>query len=465
MVLRRASRFLLSTALAGVLSLGPAFGASLTDALITAYQTSPLLESSRASLRSLDENVAQARSQKRPQVDASIGADTRSNVIEALDSRVDSIQAAVGASLLIYDHGQTRAAIDSARNLIAAARSDLVDVEQFVLFSAVEAYLDVRQNEEFVRLARNDVERQLETLNATRNRFEVGEVTRTDVSQSEARVASSRSILADSEGALEIARQAYLAAVGVLPTNLERVPPLPEVPASLEEATAVALRMNPQIIAAQFAADAASFDVERAIAAKGPTVRVFGRAGAERGNAFGQTYDGNTFGSAGVEAAMPLYTGGRNDSLVRQAQAVLDQRRYQVQEAGRAVTQQVAAAWIELETARVSIVARREQAEAARIAAEGVAEEARLGARSTIDVLDADQERLQADAEVVRALRNEYVATYGVLRAMGLLTVKHLQLGIETYDPDVNFARVQSAPIGGYDTSVIDRIRSRWDPR
>ena len=150
---------------------------------------------------------------------------------------------------------------------------------------------------------------------------------------------------------------------------------------------------------------------------------------------------------------------------MRQAQAVLDQRRYQVQEAGRAVTQQVAAAWIELETARVSIVARREQAEAARIAAEGVAEEARLGARSTIDVLDADQERLQADAEVVRALRNEYVATYGVLRAMGLLTVKHLQLGIETYDPDVYFARVQSAPIGGYDTSVIDRIRSRWDPR
>ena len=127
-----------------------------------------------------------------------------------------------------------------------------------MLFSAVEAYLDVRQNEEFVRLARNDVERQLETLNATRNRFEVGEVTRTDVSQSESRVASSRSTLADAEGALELARQAYLAAVGVLPTNLERVPPLPDVPASLEEATAVALRMNPQIIAAQFAADAAT---------------------------------------------------------------------------------------------------------------------------------------------------------------------------------------------------------------
>jgi outer membrane protein len=456
---------MVTTALAGVLALGPAYGATLTDALITAYQTSPLLESSRASLRSLDENVAQARSQKRPQVDASIGADTRSNVIEALDSTVDSLQAALNASLLLYDNGQTRASLDAARNVVAAARADLTDVEQFVLFSAVEAYLDVRQNEEFVRLARNDVERQLETLRATENRFEVGEVTRTDVSQSESRLANSRSILADSEGALELARQAYLAAVGVLPTNLERVPPLPDVPASLEEATAVALRMNPQIIAAQFSADSAKFNVERAIAAKGPSVRAFGSVGAERGNAFGQTYDGTTFGRAGIEAGMPLYTGGRNDSLVRQAQAVLDQRRYQVQEAGRAVTQQVAAAWIELETARVSIIARREQAEAARIAAEGVAEEARLGARSTIDVLDADQERLQADAEVVRALRDEYVATYGVLRAMGLLTVKHLQLGIETYDPDVYFTKVQSAPVGGYDTSVIDRIRSRWTPR
>jgi len=465
MFFRRTSRFLVTTAVAGFLALGPAFGASLTDALITAYQTSPLLESSRASLRSLDENVAQARSQKRPQVDASISADTQSNVIEALDSRVDNLQAALNASLLIFDNGQTRASIDSARNTIAAARADLVDVEQFVLFSAVEAYLDVRQNEEFVRLADSDVERQLETLRATQNRFEVGEVTRTDVSQSESRVANSRSILADAEGALELARQAYLAAVGVLPANLERVPPLPDVPASLEEATAVALRMNPQIIAAQFAADAATFDVERAIAAKGFRVTVFGSVGAERGNAFGQTYDGNSFGRAGIEAGVPLYTGGRNDSLVRQAQAVLDQRRYQVQEAGRAVTQQVAAAWIELETARVSIVARREQAEAARIAAEGVAEEARLGARSTIDVLNADQERLEADAEVVRALRNEYVATYGVLRAMGLLTVKHLQLGIETYDPDVYFAKVQSAPIGGYNTSVVDRIRSRWDRR
>ena len=191
--------------------------------------------------------------------------------------------------------------------------------------------------------------------------------------------------------------------------------------------------------------------------------------GVERTNQFSQLgdefWDGDTFGSLGIEGAMPLYSGGRNDSLVRQAQAILDQRRFELQDTAREVTQEVSLAWTELLVARASIVARREQAEAASIAAEGVAEEARLGARSTLDVLDADQERLTAEAEVVRALRDEYVAAYGLLRAMGLLTIEHLRLGIETYDPDVNFSRVERGPIGGYDTSAVDRIRARWERR
>ena len=148
---------------------------------------------------------------------------------------------------------------------------------------------------------------------------------------------------------------------------------------------------------------------------------------------------------------------------MRQAQALLDQRRFELQDEGRTVTEAVANAWTQLDVARASIVARREQVEAARIAAEGVAEEARLGARSTLDVLDADQERLQAEAEVVRAMRDEYVAAYGLLQAMGLLTVEHLRLGVTPYEPDVNFRRVQNGPIGGYDTSAVDRIRARWE--
>ncbi len=438
------------------------FAQSLADALVTAYQTSPLLDSSRAALRSLDETVPQARANRRPQVSTGVGANS-GQTFDGSDP-VHELRATLDASLLVFDNGQTAAAIEAARNQIAAGRADLMDVEQFVLFNAVQAFADVRQAQEFVRLAVNDVERLDETLRATRDRFEVGEVTRTDVSQSEARLAELDSQLAAARGQLEIAREAYRAAVGVLPQNLQPLPPLPELPRVVDEAIAIGIRRNPQIIAAQYNERVAVYDFDRALAAKGPSVTASASLGARRGNSnFDSSWDNTTFGEVGIRGSLPLYTGGRNDSLVRQAQAILDQRRFEVQDAGRSVTQQVASAWAELEVARASIVARREQAQASTIAEEGVTEEARVGARSTLDVLNAVQERLQAEAEVVRSLRNEYVAAYGLLRAMGLLTVAHLGLGVETYDPEQNFARVRPGPSGGYDTSVVDRIRARWE--
>lgn len=465
MTTRRFSHFLASAALAAGLSVwsGPMAAETLTDALIKAYQTSPLLESSRAALRSLDEGVPQARSARRPQVGASVSGQT-GTTLEGLDIGLAGVEAALNANLLIFDNGQTAASIEAARNQVASGRADLKDVEQFVLFNAVQAYVDVRRDEEFVQLAMNDVDRLDETLSATKNRFDVGEVTRTDVSQSEARLAESRSQLAAAKGQLEVSREAYRAAVGMLPGNLERLPKLPDLPATLDEATAIGIQRNPQIVSAQFAERAAVYNFDRALAAKGLSVSVTGSVGVQRLRQQSNTdFNGDTFGQAGISANLPLFTGGRNDSLVRQAQSVLDQRRFEVQDSARKVTQQVAAAWAELQVARASITARRQQAEASRIAAEGVAEEARLGARSTLEVLDAVQENLQAEAEIVRALRDEYVASYGVLRAMGLLTVEHLALGIESYNPDVYFSKVESGPSGGYDTSAVDRIRKRWE--
>ncbi len=455
---------LLSGTLAAVLSFGTggiASADSLADALVKAYQTSPLLDSNRAALRARDENVPQALSAKRPQVDAGVFGSGQTTV-EQLDNQLDNLQAALNVSLLLFDNGQTKAAVELARNLIAAGRADLKNVEQTVLFNAVQAYVDVLRDQEFVRLASNDVERLNDTLSATQNRFDVGEVTRTDVSQSQSRLAESRSTLAGAQGQLEISRQAYKAVVGTLPGKLEKAPPLPALPKTLEEATAIGIQRNPLIVSAQYAERAAVYDFDRARAAKGLSVSVSGSAGFERGNSNG-IWDGNTFGQAGISASVPLYTGGRNDSLVRQAQDLLDQRRFELQDTGRTVTQGVAQAWTQVDVSRATIVARREQARAASIAAEGVAEEARLGARSTLDVLDADQEQLQAEAEIVRSMRDEYVAGYALLQAMGLLTVEHLKLGIATYDPDVNFKKVRGGPIGGYDTKAVDRIRARWE--
>ncbi|HVL21729.1 MAG TPA: TolC family outer membrane protein, partial [Amaricoccus sp.] len=410
--MRHLRHLLLTSAVAALLP-GAAVAESLADALVKAYQTSPLLESNRAALRGLDESVPQARAQRRPQVGVGVSGSSEANVIEDPDEQLTVLQAALNAQLVLYDHGQTRAAIESARNTIAAGRADLKDVEQLVLFNAVAAYVDVLQNQEFVRLANNDVDRLNETLRATRDRFEVGEVTRTDVSQGESRLAASRSTLETAEGEVEIARQAYRVAVGTLPQNLEPAPPLPQLPGSLEDATRIGIERNPAIVAAQFAERAAVYDFDRARAAKGPSVTVSASAGGERNNRpinqnsvipvdEGTPWDGEAFASIAIDGNLPLYTGGLNDSIVRQAQALLDQRRYELQDEARTVTEAVANAWTQLDVARASIIARREQVEAARIAAEGVAEEARLGARSTLDVLDADQERLQAEAEVVR---------------------------------------------------------------
>jgi outer membrane protein len=455
-----------SSAIAALLafSAGGAGAESLADALVKAYQSSPLLDANRAALRSLDEAVPQARANKRPQVGVGISGTTQSSVEDPAADQLSNAQASLNASLLVYDHGQTAAAVQAATNRIAAGRADLRSVEQLVLYNAVVAYVDVRRSLEFVRLGGSDVERLNETLEATQNRFDVGEVTRTDVSQSQSRLAASRSTLAASEGELEIARQAYRQAVGTLPGQLDPLPPLPAVPTTRAEAERIAMQRHPDIVSAQFAERAAVYDFDRALAAKGPTVSISGQVGAERGNTNG-IWDGVGYGQVGIEGNLPLYTGGSNDSIIRQAQDLLDQRRFEVQDTARTVAQEVSSAWTNLATAQASIVARRQQAEAARIAAEGVAEEARLGARSTLDVLDADQERLQAEAEIVQAVRNEYVAAYALLRAMGLLTVQHLKLGIETYDPEVNFVAVRDGRPGGYDTSAVDRIRSRWDSR
>ncbi len=461
MILRKVTRLLLASAILSVgVGAGGASGETLTDALIRAYQTSPLLDANRAGLRSLDETVPQARSNRRPQVSAT-GQVLLQTDIEEFPFE-DIYAAALQSTLLLYDSGQTATAVESARLGVAAGRASLVGVEQDVLFSAVSAYMDVIQALEFVRLAENDVSVLTEQVEATQNRFEVGEVTRTDVSQTEARLAGSRGQLVNARGNLDLARQAYQAAIGSLPRDLAPPPPLPALPASLAEAEQLALRLNPVLVSARFNERAAIADFDRARAASRLTLEA--NAGLEYSGqqSLAPQGDDSFDASVGLGASVPLYSGGRNSSLIRQAQQVLEQRKFEVQDAGRSVTEQVNNAWSQLDVARALIVANREQVVAAQIAFEGVSEEARLGARSTLDVLDADQERLTAEAEVVRSVRDEYVAAYAVLQAMGLLTVAHLDLGIETYDPDTYFSAVQSAPVGGFDTSAVDRIRARW---
>ncbi|MEM9231092.1 MAG: TolC family outer membrane protein [Pseudomonadota bacterium] len=436
---------------------------TLTETLIHAYQNSPALESSRASLRSFDENVPLQRSARRPNVSATARGDLDASDDDDWDID-NSFSASLNASLLIYDHGETAAAVESARAIVSAQRWFLISDEQAVLLDAVTAFMDVRRDIESVNVARNNVSVLAEQVRATQDRFDLGEVTRTDVSLSEARLAAARANEALVLGSLAISRENFLAAVG-RPAGTPQPPPvLPELPATLAQAEAIAMREQPELNAARFNQIAAEFDLTRARAARGPTVSL----GADvtysdtPGNAFTSGRSRDTSAGLSVTGNLPIYQGGQLSALVRQAEANLAQSQFDVQNTARAVRQNLGSAWSNLAVARATITANQQEVRAATVAFEGGREEASLGARTTLDVLDLEQDLRDAEFALASSLRDEYVAAYQLLSAMGLLTVKHLNLGIPTYDPDVNFNRVQNGPYSTVEGSILDKLRDRY---
>jgi outer membrane protein len=432
----------------------PALSDTLTDALISAYQTNPSLEISRASLRSLDENVAQARAGRRPTLNIS-GSGTLASS-SSISGVTDSYRASLDAALNIYDGGRTAAAVAAAIAGVEAGRANLRFEEQKVLLAATAAFMNVRRDEQFVSLAQSNILVITQQVRAARDRFEVGEVTRTDVSQAEARLAAARSNLSATLGAQARSRQNYLAVVGKEARNLSPPPAIPSLPISLEEAQVIAMREHPSLAAARARLDIAEYDVERARGAERPSVSLSGSLGATENGMSDET------ASVSLSATMPIFSGGRLSSLIRQAQQVLSQRKFEVQNTARLVAETTAISWADLNVSKASIRARKQQIEAARIAFEGVSEEARLGARTTLDVLDAEQELLNARTDLASAQRDEYVAAFNLLSAMGLLSVQHLGLGVPVYDPTANYDRVQGGPSGTFDGSVVDRISPRW---
>ncbi len=448
----------IALALAGGMALGAtaAVAENLADALVEAYKTHPNLAASRAALRSVDESKIQAEAQGKVRVDADAsygavsthGAPSGLSVVSGSSSRAiddDPFVAGVNARLPLYTGGRIENAIEGATDNVFGARAQLRAVEQDVLLAAVIAYVDVRRDTEFVTLARNNVRVINEQLRAAQDRFSVGEVTRTDVSQAEARLASARSSLAATTGALARSREAYFAAVGLTADNLSPPPPLPDLPDTLEEATALAEANHPLIEAARHAVRSAEKDVKVAIGAKLPTISLDSRVGYSN-DIFTSGGGETASASIGISGSVPLYTGGENTSRVRQAQALVSQRTAQVHDTARLVRQSVAVAWANLKVARALIEASRQEIRAAQLAYEGVSEEAKLGSRTTLDVLDAEQELLNARTDLVSAQRDEYVAGYNLLSSVGSLSVKHLGLNAPRYDVGEYAERVREHP-------------------
>ena len=425
----------------------PVQAETLGDALVGAYTHSGLLDQNRALLRAADEDVAIALSRLRPVLNWSASAERQFGATSAggvtVGSVTEDITLGISAQLTVYDFGANKLAIEAAKESVLATRQALISVEQSVLLRAVSAFMEVRRSLENVALRENNVRLITQELRAAQDRFEVGEVTRTDVALAEARLAAARANLASEQGGLDIARAEYAAVVGRKPGALKAPGRLPALQPQ-EQAQALALRTHPSMIQAQHNISAAELNVARADAAMKPTVTLQGRYGITEGLSPDRFTEG---GSISLNVQGPIYQGGALSALKRQAMARRDAERGNLHVVRHGVTQNVANAYAQLAIARARIQATDRQIRAARVAFEGVREEATLGARTTLDVLDAEQELLDAQAQFISAKVDETKAAYGILASVGLLTVDHLKLGVQQYDPAAYYNLVKSAPV------------------
>lgn len=440
----QATKNLMAGAVAVGLAPGLAQAESLADAMVSAYKSSGLLEQQRALLRVEDEDVAIQVSALRPILSytAAMGQ-TRTKFHNSVLPSSKNLNASLtlNASLQLFDFGKTDQSIAIARETVMAARDGLVGVEQTVLGNAVSAYLDVISSSESVALQQNSVRLITQELRAARDRFEVGEITQTDVSLAEARLAAARSSEAAAQGSLLVAREAYKAAVGHYPGRLSGLPTPPRIPSTVEQAKAQANVRHPDILAAKRQVTIAEMAIELAELNMLPTLD----ANASVTRAVRPS--DQTQASASLTFSGPIYTGGRLSALYRQAVAQAEASRAGLMVTTQTVDQLVGNAWAQLVIATASLEATDRQIRASRVALRGAQEEAKLGARTTLDVLNAEQELLDAQASQIQARADQYSAVYGVLQTMGLLTAEHLNLGIATYDPSAYYNAVQDAPI------------------
>ncbi len=424
-----------------------AWADNLTDAFIGAYNTSGLLEQNRALLRAADEDVAIAVSALRPIINwtVSVSQDYTRTTTSGIVVRNEPSTFFTGLTLaqLIYDGGFSILGKQSAQEIVLSTRQSLIDVEQAILFRAANAYLNVVLQEETVQIQVNDVDVSAEELRASRDRFEVGEVTRTDVALSEAQLASSQADLAVARGNLSTAQAEYVNAVGKLPGATAGQPSLPSLPRSESEAISFARRNHPAILAAQHEVRALDLQVQQQRANLGPNVTLNADAGIT------ESYDNDDDtenASVSLNFNQPIYAGGRLAASVRRAMATRDASRANLLNVQKDITQGVSEAYANFQAASASLRASTEQVRASQVAFDGIREEATLGARTTLDVLNAQQDLLDAQLNEVASRTERSRAAYQLLQAQGLLTAERLGLAVQIYDPTLYYNLVKKAP-------------------
>ncbi len=446
-------------AIAGVALWAPlAYADTLNGALILAYQNNPTLNSQRASVRVTDEGVPQALSGYRPRVtfNGTVGSQytdstTRSATLGAtytqLSGNMTPSSLGVTATQTLYNGFQTANRTRQAESQVQAARETLRVSEQAVLLAAATAYMNLLRDTAILDLQRRNVEVLQEQLRQTRDRFNVGEVTRTDVAQSESRLAAGRSQVLSAEATYKASVATYRQVIGVEPGKLAAGSPVDRFsPRDLTSSIGVATATNPQVTTAEYNLDAALQQVKVAEGALYPTLSVQGNVQQAYELSLLQlrTFNASVIG----QLTVPIYQGGAEYSLIRQAKETMGQRRLDLDTARDQVRQNVVQSWGQLDAAKANIEATQAQVQASEIALNGVREEARVGQRTTLDVLNAQQELVNARVSLVSAQRDRVVASYTLLAAVGRLSPQILGLRVPTYDSGVHYQQVRDTWAG-----------------
>ena len=410
---------------------------SLYDVLALTYQNNTTILAAREGFKATQEDIVQAKSALKPSVnaDASISyTNTEASGNEFQVSNGGNLAKSLGvnATQLLYTGGIVKAGIEQAEYLVAAQGFALSAVEQQMLFEAVQAYMDVLRNKAVLELQRNNQSVVSRELEQARARFEVGEITRTDVSQSEARYAGAQADVINAQAAVKTAQSRFKQIVGAEPSENMGYPNVVfDMPSELEDVLALGLSNNREILQARLNQKAAQSAVESVKGERLPQVSAQGT--------LSQSYDPNDFiddqrlARIGVVASVPLYTGGATRSRIRQAQKVVNQREQDILTVEQRIESEIIAYWENWQAAKAESVARQAQVSASRLAQEGVDIEAEFGERTTLDALNADQELLSAQVDLTISQRNEIVSRFALARVLGLLVSRNL--GFEIINP------------------------------
>jgi outer membrane protein len=422
---------------------------SLPDALVRAYQGNPQLNSERAKLRATDEGVPQALSGYRPQVTVGLSSGLISvrNLLPDSTSQSTLLKpwtAALTVNQTLFNGNKTGSMVRQAEAQVRSGRESLRATGQSVLLDAVTVYMQVLSNQSLVEAQRLNVTFLRETLNTTRTRLNAGDVTPTDVAQAEARLARGTADLNAAEVALAVSQATYTQVIGSPPGHLAPAEPIDRLlPRSREDSLIAGRRENPNITGATYDLDAAQFAINIAQSSLFPTLGAQAQVSREVQN-------DTTLGTTRTDQAsivgtlnIPIYDGGLAASQVRQAKEALAQARSQLDRTRSQTETAVVAAWVTNEGAKVALNAAKSEVRASEIALDGVRKEALAGARTTLEVLNSQQDLTAARARLIAAQQDRVVASYTLLSAVGRLDRAHLALNSPDYDPQVHYQQVR----------------------